>query len=345
MRHLTKAGAACLSAALLWLIAGCAANPPCADCDYGVGASAENRPARIQTRYQAVHQADCAKPVPVHAIDAGTHVRHGFMHAAASTARLHLLKGNTQARRVVILVGGIHDNYHYFDNWVPLLASMETLVIGWDHDYRSMTLAGSANLLAQDLARLHQAGIVDVTLVAHSIGGLVTKGAIDGLTRNRQAHAFQRLDLHAFGTPWGGFAIVGMVLKVPGSATMSVALGYPMATELKPGSNYLNSLSKPMPANGRLHLYAGNADHVALPVRSVTRRRYALIEANAASVTTIDGFLHNDYSKSTTLAGMVRQLGARTGCLEAACAQMPVMDAGLLCGSKLPVVAQRGAGD
>lgn len=115
----------------------------------------------------------------------------------------------------VILVGGIHETSHYFDSWVAALASPDTVVMGWDHDHWAMSMRASAGLLAGRVSDLSAQGITDVTIVAHSMGGLVAKGAIDELSRTGEAKNFVRIEIQAFGTPWGGYTLADLVPVLP----------------------------------------------------------------------------------------------------------------------------------
>lgn len=235
------------------------------------------------------------------------------------TGQLRAIAGNSRATHAVILIGGIHDTYRYFEGWENALASRDNLVLGWDHDHRSMPMAQSAVLLARDIDSLGTAGITNVTLVAHSIGGLVAKGAIDALSRSGEAHAFNHINLHALGTPWAGFRVMRFALSVPGSRFLSTLAGYPMAFELSPDSDFLASVRTPMPANGKLHLYHGDGDNVALPAGTRMKSAYALLEAQAATITTIEGFRHNDYKYALALADRARLPDADRPCLHKPC--------------------------
>lgn len=323
MNRLRKNPAPMLVLMLAWLVGGCAVSNPCSHCEPGEDIGSDRQGAQFLIR-QHYNPAQCAGPAiqPRAPADktAGRNTRAvpRVPLATLQTGRLQVIKGSMQPRHAVLLVGGINDTYRYFDNWVATLAGTDGIVLGWNHEHRSMKMAASAAMLAQDLDRLRLIGMPEVTIVAHSIGGLIAKGAIDELSRNGKAHAFTRLDLHAFGSPWGGFAILKFTLKIPGSAVVSRLLGYPMAYELKPGSSYLASLSRPMPENGAMHLYVGNADNIALPGRSVTRRHYASVEAHAATITLIEGATHDDYNQAAALAQDVRQLTAQK-CSGSAC--------------------------
>jgi hypothetical protein len=216
-----------------------------------------------------------------------------------SSGRMELLSGDSQATHAVVLVGGIHGSYHYLDSWVPALSSSDNLVVGWDHNHQTSTMKEGAHTLAEALNNLKASGITDVTVVAYSMGGLVAKGAIDELSRTGEAEGFQSLDLHALGTPWGGFAAADIIRYLPGTELISNAIGYPMGMEMGPGSDYMSSLTREMPSNGEMHLYTSSADSVATPEVDSTKARYASIEANATSATEIADFKHGDYNKAS----------------------------------------------
>lgn len=212
--------------------------------------------------------------------------------------KLEPLSGEASATHAVILVGGIHSNHDYFEKWVPALSGADTVVLGFDHNHRAMTMKEAAASLADSIGELKGRGITDITIVAHSMGGLVAKGAVDEMSRTGAADSFNTLDLHALGTPWGGFAIADLARYTPGSESISNAIGFPMGPEIGPGSDYMQSLAKPMPQNGEFHVYKGDVDTVSTPEMDSTKARYDSIERNATSATELVGFKHNDYSKA-----------------------------------------------
>lgn len=239
--------------------------------------------------------------LPTGAVDEQKIVLSGGHGSPMGAARLpsekfEVISPGRGATHAVILVGGIHGSYHFFDKWVPELASEDTVVLGWDHSHQAMSMAEAAHLLAQEIFALRKQGITAVTLVAHSMGGLVSKGAVDELSRTGRALDFDALELQAFGTPWGGFAIATLVGVLPGSEYFSRAMGYPMAKDIGPNSMYMQSLAQPMPINGKLRMYVGTTDDVALPGAWSTKARYASIEVLASASVLLNNFSHDAYN-------------------------------------------------
>lgn len=215
-----------------------------------------------------------------------------------NTNTLQVQSAGEHPTHAVILVGGIHESYHYWDSWAEKLGGPDTLVAGFDHDHTKDTMPNSAHMLASEIEKLKAQGIEDITIVAHSMGGLVSKGALDEMAKDGHAADFKHIELQAFGTPWGGFAMAESAHILPGAAAISRAVGFPMGPDIGPGSDYMKSLAQPLPGNVDLHMYIGSDDKVARPEASSTHARYDSVEANAKSVTVIEGFKHTDYREA-----------------------------------------------
>lgn len=206
-----------------------------------------------------------------------------------------VLSSDDHPHKAVILVGGIHNNYTYFNEWKEGLKAPDTAVIGFNHDHQTQSMSAAAHDLAKEIHGLRAQGIEEVTVVAHSMGGLVSKGALNELVREGEAGEFKHLELHTFGTPWGGFALADVAQILPGAETVSQAVGYPMGPEIGPHSAYMKNLAQEWPANMEFHVYSGTTDNVAIPDASSTKERYEAIVGKADSVTLLEDFKHNDY--------------------------------------------------
>jgi pimeloyl-ACP methyl ester carboxylesterase len=224
----------------------------------------------------------------------------GVSYHAEVTREAEVLRPQAAAvTHAVILVGGIYETSRYFDAWVPALASSDTVVFGWDHDHRTKSMPESAKVLARRIDELRAEGITDVMLIAHSMGGLVAKGAIDELSRTGEAERFSHLRVCAFGTPWGGYTLADLALIMPWSESISRLIGYPMGPDIGPDSAYMKSLASPLPPNAELNIYVGSIDDVALPDTRFTKARYKSVEVRASAIMTIEGFNHVEYNKAS----------------------------------------------
>jgi pimeloyl-ACP methyl ester carboxylesterase len=242
-----------------------------------------------------------------------------------ATETLKLLSAsNDGPTRAVIVFGGIYETYHYWDSWLPLLAAPQTNIYGFDHDHTSTDMRTAARLLAGEIAQLADIGIVDVTVIAHSMGGLVAKAALDELVENDNAVKFVRVELRAFGTPWGGFLFAEPAHFLPGSALVSRVIGLPMGPDIGPQSAFMESLDNPLPPNMRLNLYVGSKDGMASPGMYLTRRRYEAIENIAESVTVLEGLGHKDYCNSTALEYDIARVPQRQQSEDGLTSQPPV---------------------
>lgn len=212
--------------------------------------------------------------------------------------KLAAISAPDSSTKAVIFVGGIHDTYHHFDSWAESLSGPDTAVYGFDHNHSSSTMTAAGHQLADAIRGLQDEGITDVQVVAHSMGGLVAKAALNELAATGEAASFEHLQLDALGTPWGGFVLADTVDFVPGGQFFSELAGFPMAREMGPHSDFMKALPQEWPENMTFNVYHGTADSVARPETSFTQERFDANTAGADSVTLIEGFQHTDFVKA-----------------------------------------------
>lgn len=206
--------------------------------------------------------------------------------------KLAHISGSTGSHKAVIVVGGIHDTYKHFASWEKDLGKDGALVVGFDHNHQSSTMTASGKELADSIRELKAQGIDDITIVAHSMGGLVSKAAINDLAQTGDAQNFEKIDFHALGTPWGGFA----VSSLPFTETLAPLVGYPMGGEMAPNSEFMQKLSaQELPDNVHISIYQGLGDSVSIPGSQWTADRYNANLAQADAYITIEGYGHTDY--------------------------------------------------
>lgn len=208
--------------------------------------------------------------------------------------KLVLLSGDPSSTSATVVVGGIHDTFKHFESWEGSLAAPDRAVYGFDHNHQSMTMAEAATLLADGLRGLSDRGTSSVEVIAHSMGGLVSKAGLNELASSGDAGKFDNIELHALGTPWGGFALAAL----PGASLFGPAVGYPMAGEMSPGSEFMEKLSSnEWPSNMSMSVYQGTADTVSTPSTPFTQERYDANVAGANAYVTVQGADHVGYVK------------------------------------------------
>ena len=217
---------------------------------------------------------------------------------AALASRLTVQFSAEHPTDAVVFVGGIHETYRYFDSWGPQVAGENTLVVGFDHDAATGSMSAAALELEQGIEALGDEGVTRITVIAHSMGGLIAKAALDELVRRGQASRFTTVDLHTFGTPFGGFMAAEPAHLMPFGKVISDAIGLPMGPEIGPTSAFMRHLSQPWPANMALHLYIGTEDAIAQPKAYFTKRRYEAVTTGAQTMEILDGYGHTDYVKA-----------------------------------------------
>lgn len=217
-----------------------------------------------------------------------------------------LRDGEPLPQRAVVLVHGLDEPGSIWDQLAPALHSDGHDLIRFD--YRNdQAIARSTDAFADAMARLESAGVSELDLVCHSMGGLVAR---DWLTHD---DGYPQTDLRVgtlitLGTPHHGSAwarlravaeVREQVQRWAGSDDMDPArlLGFMddgsggAGVDLLPGSDYLTDLNaRPMPAGVRVVCVVGRTDQPStLPgvVGSASARaalRNLLGEAQARTV-------------------------------------------------------------
>jgi hypothetical protein len=170
-----------------------------------------------------------------------------------------------EPRTAVVLIGGIHDTYNFLERWGERYHAAGLAVYGFDCDYRAHTMSEAAQRLEQGLHALAGRGVVRIVITAHSMGGLIAKHALDRLAASGGIGRFEGIELHALGTPWGGFRLADLVRYAPFPRTVGRLIGYPMGEEIGSGSAFMRGLGAALPANVALHIIEGSNDSVAIP--------------------------------------------------------------------------------
>ncbi len=84
-----------------------------------------------------------------------------------------------QSKGLVLLIHGLDEPGSIWDNMAPALCEHGYTAVRFEYP-NDQAIADSADALAQSLTALGNSGVSDITLVAHSMGGLVS---LDALTR------------------------------------------------------------------------------------------------------------------------------------------------------------------
>lgn len=199
----------------------------------------------------------------------------------------------------IVLVGGVNNTFRYFEPWFEVLEQQDSDVYGFTGDHRAKSMTDNAKDLADALEQLQAQGDKHITLLAHSMGGLVSKKALHLLQQRGTLEHFESVTLKTYGTPWGGNAWAELARLLPGTSWIAAIFSAPMAPEIGPNSPFMVSLREPLPSNVQFEVVHSVDDTVAQPTASSTTAQFNAILAQAKRVERLEAVDHD---------GFVRQL-------------------------------------
>jgi hypothetical protein len=167
----------------------------------------------------------------------------------ASGYGVYFLEPYDPARTPVLFVHGIAGSPRDFTDAVASLD--RTRFQAWVFQYPSgLRLGLSAEVLGRSLRRLHESfAFRTMAVVAHSMGGLVARGALQWADGQPGGVSFVSL-LVSFATPWLGHEAAAAGLKW-------LEAPVPAWIDMTPESDYLRSLRRPLPAGVAYYLLFG----------------------------------------------------------------------------------------
>jgi hypothetical protein len=211
-----------------------------------------------------------------------------------------LADGSRGQAEVAILVGGIHDTWRSLSAWVPVHSASGRRVLGYTYDQRRDDLEASARLFAKALVGLHGEGVRRVHITAYSMGGWVAKAALDRMAADGSISLFERVELTAVATPWGGFRRANLVWRLRAVPTAGLArlfsrlIGKPMGFEVGSCTPFVRARRAPLPPTVTFRVIEGGADEIANPRHPEERENYEAVVALASTRVLVPRARHRD---------------------------------------------------
>lgn len=203
-------------------------------------------------------------------------------------------EGECSQKKAVVLVGGMYNDWRYFEPWLQDIRSPSVCVFGFAYSHSKMTMTQGAELLETDLRTLREAGVEEVVILAHSMGGLVVSKALHNYAAD-PLFPLTRFKFHAYGTPWGGFFWSNFVRWTPGMNALLTKLGVPMGNEIGSWSPFIESLKEPLPGNVQVVLHNSASDEIAQPQTVAAKAHFEAAIEHASEVHTYADIGHSDF--------------------------------------------------
>ena len=155
--------------------------------------------------------------------------------------------GRANVSDTSVLIGGMEDSWRSLDGWAVQHASAGRRVCGYEYDSGRQTMSEAAAGLERDLDALASAGTRRLYITAYSMGGWIAKAALDSMARRGTIQRYERVELVALGTPWGGYTRANLPWHLRWFPLPGVARGIarmvqrPMAFEVGASSSFVRS--------------------------------------------------------------------------------------------------------
>ncbi|MFT3711346.1 MAG: alpha/beta fold hydrolase [Archangium sp.] len=167
---------------------------------------------------------------------------------------IHFLEPHQAGRLPVLFIHGINGSPRNFEKMLEHLD--RTKFEPWVAYYPSgIRLPVLAQILAQLLLRAKETyGVDRIFIVAHSMGGLIARSAIQQLSEKNQSSLIA--GLVTLDTPWGGHPSAATAIERAPEAV-------PSWIDIAPGSKFLRSLPQPQPRGVPFYLFFGVGGRVS----------------------------------------------------------------------------------
>jgi hypothetical protein len=232
--------------------------------------------------------------------------------AAADIPRLACGGSRANVSETSVLIGGMEDSWRSLDGWAAEHASAGRRVCGYEYDSGRHTMSEAAARLERDLDALASSGTRRLYITAYSMGGWIAKAALDSMARRGTIQWYERVELVALGTPWGGYTRANLPWHLRWFPLPGVARGIarmvqrPMAFEVGASSSFVRERQAPLPGNVDFVICDGGADHVARPRTAEERANYSAVVNIATRRVSLPGATHVDLRRAASLAAILR---------------------------------------
>lgn len=224
-------------------------------------------------------------------------------HKHIAAKNLMTVQSPKHSKTAVLFVGGVNDTYKF---WSAHMENIDerTTVLGYEgpggpgtqpHNIEYMD--ANAQHLATALAQLSAQGIENIHIVAHSLGGVVSKKALLLMDEQQGSTLFKNLTFTAVSSPFGGFASADAAPSIPLFKSVSKWFNIAMASDMGPSSSFYQSISKDLPSYIQSHLIESPNDPVVKNDHPLVAARYAQVTKSFQQKTSLDGGGSHVYAK------------------------------------------------
>ena len=222
--------------------------------------------------------------------------------------QMFTLNAPEKTSKAIIFVGGVNDSYHFWDKQIAesIKQQPNTAILGFEgsdgpgtHAMNKQYMSDNAQTIAKAMQSLNQQGIKDITVIAHSLGGLVSKKALLIANEDQILGKFNSVSFTAVSSPFGGYAAAMTSDWAPDFIKpLTKAFNVPMALDMSPTGVFLKSLSEMLSANVTSTLIENPNDSIVSSDNEHVIRTYEQTASSFSKRMTVDAGNSHEFASS-----------------------------------------------
>lgn len=196
--------------------------------------------------------------------------------------------------KVYVFVGGASGSFHTWDAHIASIKDEHATIVGYEgpngkgsHPHNEEYMDVNAQHIADGIHTLKEKGFKEIHILAVSMGGLVSRKAI--MESQDVLSSFDTVSFTTVSSPFGGYTQANSAKYMPGIKFLSKLFDGAMTLDIAAESEFIHSLTAPLPDYVATVMIDSLDDPVAQPTAASTKETYAKISSTVKVKLTLEG--------------------------------------------------------
>ncbi len=216
-----------------------------------------------------------------------------------------VIKKDKNSKESYVFVGGVNDTYHFWDEHIGKIKDKNVSIYGFigkakngEHPHNIEYMDENAKIIALHIKKLESEGSEKINVIAHSLGGVVSKKAIHLLEEMGKLKEGVKISFTAVNSPLGGYEQANPAMYTPFFRPISKFFKIAMASDMSPHSDFYKSIEKKFENESiESKMIESLEDSIAQPSGSISKERYENIANSFNKRVVVSG--DHEYARET----------------------------------------------